>query len=94
MQLLIIVYDIPDNKTRRLVSDWLEGYGIRVNRSVFECRVRTPVQRRRLEEGIVQLIDPAVDSVRIYPLCGACRDDATVLGNEPEPFRNDAVYFF
>jgi CRISPR/Cas system-associated endoribonuclease Cas2 len=42
----------------------------------------------------VRLINPAVDSVRIYPLCGTCRDDTTVLGDEPEPFRSDAVYFF
>jgi CRISPR-associated protein Cas2 len=94
MQHLLVVYDIPDNKTRRLVSDILEGYGLRVNRSVFECRVKNARHRRRLEAALLHEIDPAVDSIRIYPLCAASLEGASVLGNEPEPFERDAVYFF
>ncbi|MGY2838709.1 CRISPR-associated endonuclease Cas2 [Thermostichus sp. MS-CIW-41] len=39
MQLYVITYDIPDNKRRKKVSDLLEGYGRRVQYSVFECRL-------------------------------------------------------
>ena len=32
----LIVYDIEDDKRRKKISDLLEGYGVRVNYSVFE----------------------------------------------------------
>ena len=94
MEHLLIVYDIPDNKTRRLVGDILEGYGRRVNRSVFECVVRTKPTRRKLERAILHEIDPAVDSVRIYTICAPCIATSTVLGDEPDPFDREGVYFF
>ena len=31
----VVTYDIPDDHTRKKVGDLLEGYGIRVQRSVF-----------------------------------------------------------
>ena len=33
----IIAYDIPCNQRRKKISDLLEGYGRRVQYSVFEC---------------------------------------------------------
>ena len=32
----LITYDIEDDKRRKKISDLLEGYGVRVNYSVFE----------------------------------------------------------
>jgi CRISPR-associated protein Cas2 len=37
--MLIIVYDIADNHRRLHLSNFLEGYGRRVQESVFECFV-------------------------------------------------------
>jgi CRISPR-associated endonuclease Cas2 len=37
MLLYLITYDIPCDKRRKKVSDLLEGYGTRVQYSVFEC---------------------------------------------------------
>jgi CRISPR-associated protein Cas2 len=37
MLFYIVVYDIPCNKRRKKISDLLEGYGQRVQYSVFEC---------------------------------------------------------
>ena len=37
MLLYVVTYDIPSNKRRKKVSDLLEGYGRRVQYSVFEC---------------------------------------------------------
>jgi CRISPR-associated protein Cas2 len=35
----IIAYDIKDDKERNRVSKVLSGYGFRVQKSVFECRL-------------------------------------------------------
>jgi len=35
----IVVYDISDNKERRWVNKILIGFGFRVQKSVFECRL-------------------------------------------------------
>ena len=94
MQHLLVVYDISDNKTRRIVGEILEGYGIRVNRSVFEVRLKHTNERTKLEYALLREIDPAVDSVRIYPLCRNCIKNATVLGNEPDVFDINGVYFY
>ncbi len=91
---LLIVYDIPDDKTRRIVGEILEGFGTRVNRSVFECQVKNTAQRKKLEAALRGEIDPAIDSIRSYTLCANCTASSTVLGEEPRPFERDAVYFF
>ena len=94
MQRVVIVYDITDNKTRRIVGEILEGFGRRVNRSVFECAFRTRTQRRKLEAALLHEIDPAIDSVRIYTMCADGIASSSVLGDEPDPFDEKAVYFF
>ena len=35
--LVLVTYDIPDNKRRQKLADFLERYGRRVQKSVFEC---------------------------------------------------------
>ena len=35
--LVLVVYDIPDDKRRTKLATFLEGYGRRVQYSVFEC---------------------------------------------------------
>jgi len=94
MQNIVVVYDIGNNKTRRIVGEILEGYGKRVNRSVFECQIKNAKQRQMLEEAIVNEIDIGVDSVRIYSVCANCIATSTVLGDEPKPFERDAIYWF
>ncbi|MFW6359187.1 MAG: CRISPR-associated endonuclease Cas2, partial [Chroococcales cyanobacterium] len=37
MLLYLVTYDIPCDKRRKKVADLLEGYGQRVQYSVFEC---------------------------------------------------------
>ncbi|MGI0489366.1 CRISPR-associated endonuclease Cas2 [Pantanalinema rosaneae CENA516] len=37
MLLYVVTYDIPCDKRRKKVADLLEGYGRRVQYSVFEC---------------------------------------------------------
>lgn len=67
MLFYVVAYDIPDDKRRKRVSDLLEGYGQRVQYSVFECVLTQPKYdelRRRLRKRIKS----TEDSVRFYPL--------------------------
>jgi CRISPR-associated protein Cas2 len=63
-QFVIVSYDISSNSRRRKVMKTLEGYGERVQFSVFECNLapkKIDEMRRRLEK----LISPR-ESIRIY----------------------------
>ena len=94
MQHLVIVYDIVDDKTRRIVGEILEGFGRRVNRSVFEVQVKNARTRAKLEHALQAEIDPKLDSLRIYSICANCMSKSSVLGKEPDAFDKDAIYFF
>lgn len=65
-QLWVIAYDSPSNKRRRKLAKLLEGYGVRLQWSVFECRLR-PDQLRRLRQGLERIVEPA-DSLRLWAL--------------------------
>ncbi|EHC10149.1 CRISPR-associated endonuclease Cas2 [Fischerella thermalis CCMEE 5273] len=55
MLLYVVAYDIPCNKRRKKVSDLLEGYGQRVQYSVFECQLTTDQYnelRKRLKKQV------------------------------------------
>ena len=94
MQHIVVVYDIVDDKSRRIVGEVLEGFGRRVNRSVFEIQVKNAKTRHKIEHALAHEIDPKVDSVRLYTVCANCMQTSTVLGKEPDAFDKDAVYFF
>lgn len=63
-QLWVIAYDIPSNKRRRKFAKVLEGYGIRLQKSVFECRLQ-PHHLLRLRQ-LLASIATTDDSVRIW----------------------------
>ena len=90
----LVCFDIPDDGTRKEVGDLLEGYGKRVQRSVFEITCKNHRDRQRLEQEILKRIDQEADSVRFYPQCRHCSEGAFELGNFPDPFDEEAIYFF
>jgi len=47
-----IVYDISCDKERRRVDKTLKGFGFRIQKSVFECRLT-----RRTREDLVERLD-------------------------------------
>jgi CRISPR-associated protein Cas2 len=71
-QLVVITYDIRDDKTRTKLMKMLKGYGQRVQYSVFEAFMG-PSVLKLLKEKIEKLIDLENDSVRYYILCDSCR---------------------
>ena len=80
MNFYVISYDISDTKTRNKVAKILEGYGTRIQYSVFECymsREKFNVLYSRLVETI---IDTKNDSIRIYSLCKECNKKKVTIG--------------
>jgi CRISPR-associated protein Cas2 len=69
--LIVVSYDVPDDRRRTRLAHTLKDFGERVQYSVFECRLdERALQALRLR--ITRLIDPAEDSLRIYRLCLEC----------------------
>ncbi|MEI6758520.1 MAG: CRISPR-associated endonuclease Cas2 [Chlorobium sp.] len=76
---LLVSYDICDIKRLPKVAKLMEGYGVRVQYSVFECTL-TERQLQELQRRLKRLMKPEVDSVRFYRICDSCRDEITILG--------------
>jgi len=77
--LYVVVYDIASNRRRYRVDKLMRRYGLRGQYSLFECDMTT-AQVRRLVEKLLDLIDPAEDSLKIYPVCATCLSGAVSLG--------------
>ena len=76
-------YDVAqdDNGSQRLrkVAKTCQNFGFRVQYSVFECSV-TDVDFVRFRHKLVEIIDPEVDSLRIYHLIGKREDRVESYG--------------
>jgi CRISPR-associated protein Cas2 len=82
MLLYVVVYDIPCDKRRKKVSDLLEGYGRRVQQSVFEC-VLTATKFDELRCRLKKQVSLPEDSVRFYPLSGHTLANVEAWGGPP-----------
>ena len=65
--IVLIIYDIVDNKQRNKMVKCLERYGVRVQKSAFEALLGRKKYTRLIEES-QRIIDPSTDSLRIYIL--------------------------
>jgi CRISPR-associated protein Cas2 len=83
--LVLIVYDIPDNKRRTKLANFLEGYGRRVQYSVFECFL-TLSQMQELYEKVEKRVDSEEDNIRFYWISKNANSKTLTIGSElPEP---------
>lgn len=64
---------------RTKVMKTLEGYGSRIQYSVFECDLR-PADLEQLKRRLRGLVHPEDDDIRVYPLCESCLRKVTTLG--------------
>ena len=65
--IVLVIYDITDDRRRTRMVKCLERYGIRVQKSAFEA-VLTEKKYERMMELTSGLIDPVTDSLRVYLL--------------------------
>jgi CRISPR-associated protein Cas2 len=71
MRRLIVVYDISDDKRRIKLFKSLEGYGIPVQFSVFECELGDQ-DFLLMKDKVERVIDKNEDTVIYYELCPRC----------------------
>ncbi|MCX7766539.1 MAG: CRISPR-associated endonuclease Cas2 [Candidatus Sumerlaeia bacterium] len=77
----VIAYDIPDDARRLRVAKLLDGYGHRVQFSVFEARLSRD-NLERLRSRLKRIISPTEDRVTIYYLCENCWQRKTCIGKK------------
>ena len=78
----IVSYDISNDKIRNKVSKELQNFGIRVQYSVFECRL-SDTQLQEMYGRLATLMQSEKEeNIRIYKLCGKCEQDIMTIGTE------------
>ncbi len=85
--LLVVAYDIANDRRRIKLHTLLLGFGTPVQESVFECEV-SERQKRALQRRVMRVIRPEVDQVRYYLLCADCAlrtEDGDGQRREPGP---------
>lgn len=79
--LVIVVYDIPDNKRRTKLSNFLEGYGRRIQYSVFECFLNLN-EMQQLYKAIKKKVNTEKDNVRFYWIAPEAVSRTLTIGSE------------
>lgn len=85
---VLVTYDI-DTTTRQgetrltRVAKVCERYGVRVQYSVFECRL-SDVSFVKLQAELADIIDGSLDSIHFYRFAGTIHEARTVVG-KPRP---------
>ena len=77
---IVVAYDISDDKRRARAANTILGYGGRVRASVYDVWV-TRQQRERLWTALGKLAAKE-DQVRMYPLCAGCMERVQSYGME------------
>jgi CRISPR-associated protein Cas2 len=88
--LVLVIYDIPDNKRRVKLSTFLEGYGRRVQKSAFECFLSLS-NMQKLHNKVLQRVHPDEDNVRFYWIAADAMPRTLTIGSVP-PQLPPAVY--
>lgn len=88
--LIVVSYDIPDDRRRLRLAHALKDFGVRVQYSVFECHLE-PDGLEKLRQRLAKLVDLAEDSVRLYRFCQDCGTKQEIYGKgkpteEPETY--------
>lgn len=80
--LVLVVYDIPDDKRRTKLATFLEGYGRRVQYSVFECFLSLQ-EMRKLRDQVQRRVKESEDNVRFYWISEEAISQVLTIGSLP-----------
>ncbi len=70
-KLVVIIYDVVNDKRRRKMVKCLESYGIRVQKSAFECHLDDTMYKNLIKK-LEKIFDEKEDLLRIYRLTSRC----------------------
>lgn len=77
--LVMISYDVVDDKKRLKLMKFLKDYGDRVQKSVFECNLSQETYER-IKSEIDKMINRRKDRVRYYRICKGCTERVEISG--------------
>ena len=79
-KVVVISYDITDDKRRRKLVKLAEGLGRRVQYSVFESLLKQGQIKSFVREAQTVIATSEGDSIRIYRVCDECYEHGIYLG--------------
>ena len=82
--LYLVAYDICEPKRLRKVAEACDAFGVRIEKSVFECDL-PPEQFDRLWCRLIDLIKEDEDAVVAYRICASCHRQIESIGVVPRP---------
>lgn len=77
--LIIVAYDITEPKRWKKIANTCLDYGVRVQLSVFECRLEAD-RFKQFWEKICAIADPEEDKLVAYPISGAQAREVRTFG--------------
>ncbi|HQP25565.1 MAG TPA: CRISPR-associated endonuclease Cas2 [Smithellaceae bacterium] len=75
----LITYDITDPKRLNDLRKFLKEFGLRTQKSVFECDIDNEALQR-IRAHCRDHLDISKDSVRIYKICNRCINKVVLSG--------------
>ena len=88
MRFVVVTYDISDSKRLYRVAKEMKNWGVRVQKSVFECLL-SESDYLKMRKNIERLIKKEVDSIRLYILCKKCIERIEYIGATPPPLKKE-----
>ncbi|MFA7172501.1 MAG: CRISPR-associated endonuclease Cas2 [Kiritimatiellia bacterium] len=82
--LWLVAYDIASPKRLHRIAKTCLDYGVRVEKSVFECDLEEEVFATFWQE-LNERIDPAEDAIVAYRICATCVREALSAGTLVRP---------
>jgi CRISPR-associated protein Cas2 len=79
--LTVVAYDITDQRRLQRIAKICEDYGVRVQYSVFECRLEAD-KFDRFWNDLLGTIDSTTDRLVAYKVCVACARDIRSAGTQ------------
>lgn len=89
MAILLVCYDVPDDRRRTRMAKALSQLGTRLQLSVFLLEDRTLVEVTRL---LTPLLNEEVDNLCIQPLCATCSGKPVLLGRARQSHKPDGYF--
>jgi CRISPR-associated protein Cas2 len=86
----LVTYDVREPRRLRRVAKSLEGYGTRIQYSVFRCRLR-PRELERMHWELTKILDPT-DELLIIGLCDGCSSRVRVKGQKDSWKEKEATF--
>ena len=74
-----ISYDISDPKRLRKVAKTLENFGIRIQKSFFQCEMSEEMKNNVVSD-ILFVIDQKKDSLIVTTICSKCLEHIIPIG--------------